>query len=245
MTTMLAIDQIEYDKKYYPRAGGVPDWFTIMRYTEALSLDERHEFPPIVVVRATGNKVMYFLIDGLHRLRSYLKAGREKIPAVIERIPQSKWLARSVELNVTHGRALDTGDKAWIATRLKEHGWEIDSIAGLLKMKVDSLERIVASRCVKLTAALAKSLPEGRSNRAADQGNYGFLKAPLVRASGSKAIAAALQTQHSVTSHDISAVLDSVIAVLESKVVDLSDEMIALRVERIRTLLSNLEAPAA
>lgn len=238
MPQMLNLDLIDYDPLYYPRVNGNPDWMTILQYTEALQVDPEKEFPPIVVVRATGMKTPYLLIDGLHRLRSYVKAGREKIPTVVERIPKSKWMARSVELNATHGRRLDTGDKAWIATRLQEEGWQLTDIAGLMKMRVESLERIVATRCIKITNKEAELIPVGRSNRATAGGkHYGYLKAPFSEVNGKVNTLEALETQHSVTSHDVQAILDSMISVLRSGAVNMADEEVAERVGEIKSLL--------
>lgn len=236
---LLDVNKIGYDPRYYPRVNGSPDWMTVLRYTEALEFGG-DPFPPIIVVRATGKNPPYLLIDGLHRLRAYVKAQREGIPVTVERIPQSKWLPRSVELNSVHGRPLDTGDKAWIATRLEEDGWKRTDIAGLLKMKVDSLERIVSSRCVRISDKMAEKLPEGRSNRKVNGNHVGFLKKPLIGASGSRAVYEALESQHSVTSHDVLAILDSMISVLRSGVVSMADEETVARVKTIKKLLRSL-----
>ena len=237
---MLEIAKIDYDPKYYPRVNGAPDWITIIRYTEPLQLNPRFQMPKVVVVRATGYKFPYVLIDGLHRLRSYVRAGRDRIPATEERIPQSKWLARSVELNAQHGRPLDTGDKAWIATRLQEEGWEVSKVADLLHMKVESLEKMMVTRCVRISSKAAEVIKIGRSNRKVNGKHYGFLKAPLVESNGTSKAEVALKTQHSVTSHDVLAVLDSMVSVLESGVVDMKDEEVAARIEAIRKLLKRV-----
>jgi hypothetical protein len=236
--TELKIDKIGYDKKYYPRVNGNPDWMTILRYTQAL--EKGTVFPPITVVKATAFKYPFVLLDGLHRLRSYLKAGLETIPATIERVPQSKWMERSVILNCEHGRQLDNQDKAWIATRMKEDGYAIDTIADLLKMKVESLEKIVVSRCVKIDHKTAELIPEGSANRKVNGSHYGFLKAPLKETVGTKNAIAALQTQHSVTSHDVESVLDSFICILTAGVINMAKPDIAARVKTIKKLIKTL-----
>lgn len=233
----IPVEEVGYDPKYYPRVNGTPDWVTVHRYVEALELSEP---PPIVVVAATGYEFKYLLLDGLHRLRTFAKVGREEINAVVERIPKSRWLARSIELNIGHGRPMDSGDKAWVATRLDEEGWSRDKIASLLRMKVESLDRIVSTRCVRISAKAQKRIPEGRSNRKVNGNHYGFLKAALAETNGTARATTALLTQHSVTSHNVLGVLDSVISVLESGVVDTKSEDVAARVLRIKELIAAL-----
>lgn len=240
---MLNVSEIGYDQHYYPRVNGAPDWITILRYTESLLTNPAPfaGFPPIVVVRCTGRQEPYLLIDGLHRLRAAIKAELEQVPVIVERIPQSKWLARSVELNAVHGRPLDTGDKAWIVSRLKEEGWELSDIAGLMKMRVESLEKIYVSRCQKISSAEAEAIPVGRSNRTLLNGKHvGYLKAPLIGTTSKQQTIDALATQHSVTSHDVDAILDSMISVLTAGAVDVSVEKTAAKVASIRKLLREL-----
>lgn len=229
---MIDLADINYDQKYYPRANGNSDWVTVHRYAEALRSDPEKEFPPITVVRATGFKFKYLIIDGLHRLRAYHQAGRQQILANVERLPRSRWFARSVELNVSHGRPLDTGDKAYIATQLQQDGMPMASIASLLQMQVESLERIVAERVVKMTGNVHLAVPGGRGNREINGEHYGFLKSPFTDAASATA---ALAVQGPVSAMDAAHVLDSAIAVLECGV-DRTDEETADRLARLHAL---------
>lgn len=232
----IPVDQIGCDPKYYPRVNGREDWLTVHRYVEALKVGD--VFPPIVVFPVTGKDYRYQLADGKHRLRSHMRHGRDKIEAIIEKIPQSKWFARSVELNSIHGRGLDTGDKAWIAERLNEDGYSDTEVAKILHMPLGSLEKIRSSRVVKLTGAACKIIPQGRSHRSLNRGEIGFLKAPFISATGTKQIMEALEFQNNVSSHDVREILDSFIAVLRSGVIDLSDPDIAAKMSIIRELLA-------
>lgn len=234
----LKLEEIGCDPKYYPRVNGHEDWLTAYRYKEALIADPSHEFPPVVVVRATGFEFPYVLLDGKHRTKAYASADRESIPASVERLPRSKWFARSVELNATHGRGLDTGDKAWIAERLNEEGYSDSDVAKLLHMPLESLEKIKATRIVKLTGAAKKVLAEGRGNRTLDRGHVGFLKGPLCAANGTTLAMEALAHQGHVSAHDVSDILDSFIAVLRSGVLDMTNLDIAVKMSAIRELLA-------
>lgn len=236
MLMTIPVDQIGYDVKFYPRVNGREDWYTVHQYKDALLADPRKDFPPVVVVKATGKEYAYALLDGVHRTRAYHHAGREAIPAVIERLPESKWFARSVELNTIHGRRLDVGDKAWIAVRLEEDGFSIKEVADLLQMRVESLEKIKAMHVVKLTAKGTKNIPEGRGNRTAGKRHFGFLKAPFTDHAGMASAESALAVQSPVCSMSALNILDSAIAVLEAGV-DLADADIAERVATIRKLV--------
>ncbi len=239
MSSMIPVDQIGYDPRYYPRVNGIEDWLTVHRYTDALKASPLKEFPPVVVVRVHGRAYAYLLLDGLHRTKSYYNAGRETIPAVVERLPQSKWFARSVEMNASHGRTLDTGDKAWAAVRLEEDGYTIEQAAELLQMRVESLEKIKAEHVVKIKAKAAKSIPSGRGNREVGGGHMGFLKAPFTDFAGTATASGVLAVQESVAARTALSVLDSCIAVLECGI-DLSDEKVRGRAERLKELVEKL-----
>jgi len=253
----IKISDVGYEPKYYPRVNAQEDWFTVNVYKDALVADPRRSdskryphiaFPPIHVVRATPktfrkNPYKYMVIDGLHRLRAFYAAGRTEIYAEVESLPESKWFARSVELNVASKRAFDTGDKAFIAKRLQEDGWEIKDVASLLLMRVESLEKIFISRCQKLRVTeLVKAGREHRGNRKVNGAHYGFLKAPYAEAgiSGTSKGLEALTYQGSTTSTDVLQILDSFLGVLETGILDLSNEEVKARVERIAELVSEL-----
>jgi hypothetical protein len=239
MEKRIPIDRIGYDPRYYPRVNGSEDWLTVHRYTDTLKADDKKEFPPIHVARATGKPYEYILLDGVHRTKSYHNAKRETIPAIVETLPQSKWFARSAELNVGHGRPLDSGDKAWIAIRLEEDGYTIGQAAALLQMRVESLEKIKADHVVKIKARASKKIPIGRSNRQVGEQNFGFLKSAFKDHAGHASAQGVLDVQGAVTSRTTLNILDSCIAALEAGV-DMTDEEVVARIERMRVLMAKL-----
>lgn len=241
---LIDISRIGYDKKFYPRVNGKEDWLTVTRYKDALishpwKADSRKKgaFPPVVLVRATGYDSPYLLLDGLHRLRAFHGAGQEKIWGNIERLPQSKWLARSVELNIAGQRPLDSGDKRWVASTLIADGWSKGEVAGLLEMQECSFERLISAGCQKLTKTQSEMLPIGRANRQINGNHYGFLKAPFLEATGTSNAVSVLESQSSVSSGEPRQIVDSFLALLESGLIDETDEYIAERMERIKELL--------
>lgn len=240
----IPLDKIGYDPEYYPRVNGREDWLTVHRYKEALKshpwkADARKEyaFPPVVVVKTTGYDFPYLLLDGLHRVRAFGVCGIDKIWAAVESLPKSKWLARSVELNIDGKRPLESGDKRWIATKLTAEGWKSGDIAQLLCMEQGSFDKLVASNIQKLTQASAKSIAFGRSNRQIDGEHIGFLKAPFKGLTGTGNAQRALKSQHSVSSREATQIIESFIALMEAKAIDTTDERIVDLLLRVKELL--------
>jgi hypothetical protein len=245
----IPLDQITYDPHYYPRVNGKEDWFTVNLYKDALVADPKkadakakptgnwRPFPPIVVVKIAAG---FLILDGLHRLKAFAAAGLEVIYAEVERLPKSKWLARSVELNADQKRGLDTGDKAWVCQRLEAEGYSRKRIAGLLQMSVDTLDKIVVTRCQKLRVKDAKKLPTGRGNRQVNGGNMGFLKAPFGELTGTDKGRAALQVQQSCTARNVVQILDAFLGVLEAGALDMTEPEITERMNAIQDKLGAL-----
>lgn len=249
----IPLDQITYDPQYYPRVNGHEDWLTVHRYKDALLADPKkadanlkatkhwHPFPPIIVVRVHGGKEKFLLLDGLHRLKAFAAGGQTHIYAEVERLPKSKWLARSAELNAIAKRGLDTGDKAWVCQRLEADGYERPAIATLLQMQVEALDKIMVTRCQKLRVEDAKKLPSGRANRKVNGKHVGFVKAPFSDLTGTDKGRLALQKQGACTSRDVAQILDAFIGALEAGAIDMTDPEIA---ERMRVIQEQLRAVA-
>lgn len=239
--TRLKLETIGYDPKYYPRVQGDADWFTAMKYTNILNADPDYDMDAVVVVKAIGMKEPYMLLDGLHRCRAYARAKREDIPATIERIPRSRWMARSVELNSRNQhRDLDSGDKAWCIARLREDGLDDSKIATILMEPVERLEKIVAERIVPIDTSKAAAIPRGRSNREIGERHFAFLKAPFREMPVMEGdVATIAQAQIPAVGMDVLHILDSAIAVLTCGV-DMENAEIAERIGKLKRLTFSL-----
>ena len=242
----IQIESVGYDSQFYPRVNGREDWYTVHLYVEALKADpskadarKKGAFPPIVVVPATGYSWKYIILDGLHRLKSFSQFKLESIWANVERIPQSKWLARSAELNSDGKRGLDTGDKRWVATRLTSEGYKQDDIARILQMPATSLTKLVSTGIQKLKAT--NNLPEGRANRKINGGHYGFLKAPFTNAAGTGNAQTVLSEQGTTTSRVSNQIVRSFIAMMDSGSMDLTNPELTNDLIRIRDFLAKLK----
>lgn len=256
----ISISDVGYEPKYYPRVNGHENWLTVLRYSNHLKVDPRRAdptkhsniaFPPITVVKASPKvwkkkKFPYMLLDGLHRIRAFHSADLTEIYAEVETLPESKWFARSVELNVDSKLPFDTGDLAFIAKRLEADGWSMDAIAKHLLIKVDALQKIYVTRCQKIKITKAtKNTVESRASREIGGERFGFLKSPLAKAglAGTSKGQQALLVQDSVNDSSVISILDSFLAILEGGIVDLSDDAVAGRMAKIAAKIAELSIP--
>jgi hypothetical protein len=253
----IKLEDIGYDPDYYPRVNGEEDWQTVYKYKEVLLADPSkadsskratkkwHPFPPIVVVKVHGKPYKYLLLDGLHRVKAFAAADFEDIFAIVEKIPESKWLERSTELNVEESRGLGPGDKAFVAMRLEVQGWKIDKVAKLLQMSKESLERIKIERCHLLKITEAKRIKMGRGNREIGNKRYGFVKSPYRAVTGTSRAGKVLETQGPCSSRNVLSILDSFLVLLDNKLIDLTDEEVVERMVRIKELMGDFDVPQA
>lgn len=226
---MLPVDDVEYDPDYVPRQSIDLD-DTVQRYREALIADPGFEFPAaIVVVRTTGRGARYLIIDGVHRYVAYNQAERRRIPASIEHLPESKWFARAVELNAQHGRPLTQIDRSRIVERLGKEGWSAEKIAGLLKVRVSTIEPFLIGdeQIQKTTLHAPKRLSRG-SYRPPERSEA--LSVPVVDSLGH-----VVERAKQPGSFEL-ATLDAAIRLLETRTVDPSNADVKKRLERLAAL---------
>lgn len=243
----IPIDQVGYDAKFYPRVNGDADWVTVLRYVNAITRcpwkadpNRKGAFPPIVVVKTTDRDFAYLILDGLHRLRAFHKCELEHIWATVERIPESKWMARSVELNSDSKRGLDDGDRAWCAARLQSEGYSVEDVSLLLQVPAERIEKLVATRIQKLSKSGVNKIKAGRGNREVGGNHYGFLKSPFIEAVGTRNAEKILAAQDPVSSRNQLGILTSCVCLLESGLLDMTDEEVASQCARIHELTAEL-----
>jgi hypothetical protein len=104
-------------------------------------------------------------------------------------------------------------------------------------MEGESFKKLMATNVQKLTQASAKSILQGRSNRQIGGDNIGFLKAPFTDVSGTGNAQKALRNQSSVSCREAAQVIESFVALLEAKAIDMSNERVAGLMLRVRELL--------
>jgi hypothetical protein len=241
--TMIPLDQIAFDPDFYPRCSGEADWQTVMIYHQAIQTNpwkadyrKKHAFPPITVTKPPGFQVPFLGLDGLHRLGAWKAAKFERIPAFIENLPKSMWLRRATELNLISQRPLNSRDKTRLIAKFREEGWEKEKISGFLMIKMESCEKMVHKGLVKLSNKAAKKIPKGPSNQLIGINSFGFLKAPF---HDSEDRATALMVQSPVAAMNVDQIMDSFIAVLESRCIDLSQSQDYEKLQYIQELVDD------
>jgi hypothetical protein len=158
----LDADLIAYEAAHYPRLG--VDGETVDAYHEVLLTTPGGgwPFPPLTVARrATGGERV--ILDGLHRFRAGCLAGRKSFPCVEESLPESRWFARAVELNLANGLPLRHEDRLMVAARLEKDGWTRDKVASFLRVRAGTLAKVraVAADLAPVTARETASGPGG------------------------------------------------------------------------------------
>ncbi len=237
----IRIDSIGYDPKYYPRQAGQEDWITVARYAETLRQNpekansdnlKNKPFPPIIVVRATAKKkYKYLLLDGLHRTKALKQRKFLHIYAEIEKLPESKWLARATELNADSKRPLSDMDIASIIIRLEGNAYPLSKISDLTGKTVERLEKIKIERITKIQSKPGDKFSKTGTN--GDKTGVGtfrpgngesiILKAPYKQFSGTSRAEELEPFQSRFNDRNCSQILNAAADLLESDGLDLTD----------------------
>lgn len=110
---MIRIDQIDRRKDFQVRVTIEAD--TVDEY--AVHLEEGGELDPIHIFesdpapKGEPEKLPYYTSDGFHRIESYIKAQRTKIPAIIHTGEEFEALELAIQTNCHHGHVMGHADK--------------------------------------------------------------------------------------------------------------------------------------
>lgn len=219
----LSLDSILIDELLYPR--NELSWRDVQRYISALQLGV--EFPPIIVGKREGR---YVVIDGRHRYEAFRRAKKEKIPALVSKLPESQWFAEAVRLNVVHGHSLSYQEKIRAAMILQRQKLNVEEIAKIVAVQSEQLQKVIAERghwvhpddvrpVVVKAAIAAKAAKNGRKWLEKEAANIEEKQGIL---SGAK----------------IEPLIEELVLLLDSDLVDDSEENITL-LTRLRTSINN------
>jgi len=134
---ILKISDVYIDDKIYPRESF--SQMVVNQYKKDMKFGS--VFPNIWVAKFKGK---YYLVDGLHRIRSKEQLGEEFIKADIQENLKTKldiYLA-SIRANLRHGKTLSHKDRIKVAKQLKNMKVDIDSISKLLHIGGKDLEKV-------------------------------------------------------------------------------------------------------
>lgn len=139
------IDDLVFDREIYPRLQ--VRWETVHKYKEAMRAES--VFPPILVARYKGK---LYLLDGWHRVEAHKRLGAKEVQAIIIKPKnRNEMFTKAVECNTTHGRTLNTKERARILYKMKEElGIPDGEISKILKIPIDGfstfLKRVVKTK---------------------------------------------------------------------------------------------------
>ncbi len=210
----IELTELVLDPEVYPRWEGHAgvDWQTVAKYTQAMRNGAK--FPPIHVVRRRDGK--YVLLDGAHRVDAAKGAKREGLPAIAEpglfedEAPRH-WYLIAAQANAYAGRPYSTQDRAMIAYKLKQYGYDADTIASVVHYSRDELETIIALRVVK-DSNTGKAVP---------------LKAAVAGMSGTTRQQKAIEHQRPIANADVYRTLDEMLGLCRADVFEFSDPRVS------------------
>jgi hypothetical protein len=206
------------DPKYYPRVNH--DWSTVCRYQEAMLVGEK--FPAVHLVPIGDGK--YMLLDGWHRVLAARHLKWVSFKAIVYKgLPEKKWLAVAVKLNIANSRQLTAQDRAMVASRLKAAGYDIAAIAKLVNMAAATVTEWIITR----TAV-------------DENGVVCPVKAALRSLVGTEGEGGALEHGGPIANANVRRTLDEMLALLKAKAVNVHDKVIRGKVVEIRAELVKL-----
>ena len=116
-TIQVSVNKISQKQGIYPRFR--MDYERINMFADLMEAGDK--FPPVKVVK---NGDFYVLLDGNHRLETWKKLGKEKIPADVFKIPERLWRLAAARFNGKSSMPL----KSIELKRVIESAWMIDKI---------------------------------------------------------------------------------------------------------------------
>jgi len=163
ITKVLGIDEISFDKNYYPRIA--THWVTTLNYKSAMRTGII--FPPITVGRL-GKK--YYLIDGKHRIDAYKNLKQDSVECeVIKLKSKNEILLEAIKRNITHGQAFQANDKERLIEKLKVMKYSFEDISSILQILIHNIKIFGVS---KITSTLVTEKMKSKDSMSSYQQGY-------------------------------------------------------------------------
>ncbi len=215
-TRTVKLEDVHIDPEIYPRLLGVADWPTVIKYTAAMRNGDI--FPPIHVIK--DPKGGWISLDGWHRVRAALGAGKEEFNAIVYTdLPRKKWRFIAAGLNSKHGRILSVQERRMLVFRLKQDGIPMKEIGKVVAASIDDMK-----------TWLAMISRDKDSNPIAP-------KSAVIPAMGTINEKAALANSGPIANANVRRTLDEMIGLLRGHLVDPTDPAIRDRVLDIHRML--------
>lgn len=219
-TKLLKLKSIQINEKLYPRVKC--SWQTTYDYAESMKAGAK--FPPIIVALYKGN---YYLVDGRHRLEAYRLNKEEYVQAeVMRNKTEHQIYLEAVKRNISHGRPFSVQEKVGIIKRLQDIDYDLDKISKIVNIPVKRIKQFIVT---KVTSTLS--------------GEPVILKAPLEHFAGIQVSDDFEQRQDKFSAHSQIDLLDQTINLLENELIDLTDDEVVKKLEKLALLINRLVKP--
>jgi ParB-like chromosome segregation protein Spo0J len=139
---LIPIKDIEINDLIYPRT--MFNWKVAQAYTHAMRMGA--VFPPITVTRFEG-KIL--LIDGRHRIIASKKNKNSHIGAEFIEVKNLKdAYVEALKRNIAHGQTLSIYEKMLAYKKLKEDGFSLIKISGILQIPQNLLIKYASQKMI-------------------------------------------------------------------------------------------------
>ena len=230
----LKIDQIYYSDQIYPRTS--LNYIHVEQLADAIKAG--YKLPPIIIADVDGQKNV--LIDGLHRIKAYLRVGIEEIECKwIGKLTLREAIVEAVRRNSAHGRSLSPFEKRAFIMKSKILGIKDDKIAEALRIPIEKVERLSISSISYLDVELEDRLnrkpivqilyEHNVRNPLIEELMAYIPKKPLQRVAENLEASSMMQAQKSLAAMSQIHLLKQVIDLIDSNAIDLENpEVISL-----------------
>lgn len=183
-------------------------------------ISEGGELPPVI-----ADKKSKRVVDGVHRVKATIKVfGADAEIAVIEKVykTEADMFLDAIRYNASHGAKLDTCDRTHCLIVAERLGIPADSVAGVLHIPIVKATRLLSGRTARM----------------------GNLTVPLKRTIQHKA-GMKLTKRQQEANENLSGMrqvfyVNQLIELIESELIDLSDERLVERLIKLRELLDGV-----
>lgn len=216
MEKILKIDEIIFEKEYYPRNDY--NWITSLSYSNAMKTGA--VFPLIEVALIKGQ---YYLVDGKHRLEAYKRNKETHIRVLVNTKITSlaQVYIEGVKRNVTHGRVFSPQEKAQIVVKLKDMKVDMDTISKIIQIPKATMLKFTTDR---MTSSIT--------------GKQVVLKNTINHLSHEEITEEVEETQRSYSGSSQVYLLNELISLIENNLMDMSNENVVAKLNKLTKLLN-------
>lgn len=181
------------------------------------ALESGAEFPPIVACAKTHR-----VVDGFHRVKCYKRAEVDECLVLLKTYASdAELLADAIRANAAHGRRLTPFDRSRCLLLAERYGLSDDDVADALQLSVDRIRELRVSTfasCGKEPIALKRTIK--------------FM-------AGKKLTTRQCDANRKLGGMNAAFYVNQIIELLESGLIDHSNDVLMARLAKLRTLLDD------